>query len=131
MDSQTEQQPKPQPRARAPIPPTTELDALRALYTRVHWVVIADIENVIAQGEKDLQEHQAEVGQAHMYDMLQRCTAALRERVSDYNSDYAHYIKQTDERSLQTMQRFIRNVADREAGKKDLNPMFAFLFQCQ
>lgn len=54
---------------------------------------------------------------------------ALQERANDYQRDYEHLIRQTDDRSLETIRRFIRGVQDRE--RRGDSPVFDFLFAAQ
>lgn len=110
-------------RAPAPVPPITELAELRALYTRVHWLNIADIDRTIAQNEEALAQASAGTS-AWAVTTIQNCLPLLRQRKEEYLLDYEHYVGRSDNLSLETMRLFV--VRARELhGRK---PEFSFLF---
>jgi len=112
-------------RTPAPIPPITSPDELRTLYTRVHWLNIAEMDKTIAENERALATMPADSEPEWARTMLINAAPLVVQRRDEYLRDFEHLMRQTDDRSLETMRRFIGAARELHAKK----PEFAFLFE--
>jgi len=110
----------------APIPLADTPTELRALYARVHWLVIADMDRALADNEKALAEA-TEDTLSWVLATIRGCIPLLRQRREDYLREYTYNMGRTDVLSLETMRRFVERARELHGEK----PEFSFLFEAE
>ena len=92
---------------------------LRELYTRTHWLVIADFQKTIADNEAAVGKP-VPPSERWALDMIRNSIPLLRERVEEYQYQYEIAMRDGD---TALMRRFLNNTRDAHSNE----PEFAFL----